>query len=385
MTDCKAMRIVLAPDSYKGSLESLEVAEAMEAGIRRVIPHAEVIKIPIADGGEGTVDAVLAAVPGERRTVTAKDPLGRPVQAAYALLADGTAVIETAAASGLPLLERSERDALKATTYGTGELVRDALDAGCRRIVIGLGGSATTDGGMGLGQALGYRFLDGCDNELGYGGGELEKLAAIDASAADPRLAETEVILCCDVTNPLYGAEGAAHIFAPQKGANAETVARLDRGLRRYAAVLRRSLGAHVHRLPGAGAAGGLGAGAAALLHAALRPGFDLLAGITRLEEAIVGAGLVLTGEGRTDGQTACGKAPAGVAGLARKHGVPAVCLSGGLGPGADALYAQGVTALMSIVDGPMSLDDALAGARPLLERAAENAVRLFAAARAAR
>ncbi|GGD46717.1 glycerate kinase [Paenibacillus nasutitermitis] len=315
----------------------------------------------------------------------AAGPLGHPVDASYAMLADGMAVIEMAAASGLPLLETSERDALAATTFGTGELIRHALDQGSRRIMITLGGSATTDGGMGMAQALGFRFLDDAGTELGFGGGELERLAAIDASAADARLAETEVTVCCDVTNPLYGEQGAAHVFAPQKGADAAAVERLDRGLRRFASVLHSSIGAQVDLLPGGGAAGGMGAGCAALLGAALRPGFSLIAGITGLEEIIAGADLVLTGEGRTDGQTAGGKAPAGVAGLARKHGVPAICISGGLGPGVDALYAQGVTALLSIVDGPMGLEDALAGARPLLARAAENAARIYLAGAAGR
>lgn len=353
----------------------------MAEGVKRAAPDAETICIPVADGGEGTVDAILASAGGQRLSLQVTGPTGKPVEAAYALLTDGTAVIEMAAASGLPLLTREERDALGATTYGTGELIRDALERGSRRIMLTLGGSATTDGGMGMAQALGYRFLDENGRELGFGGAELERLAAIDAAGADPRLAETEVTACCDVTNPLYGPQGAAHIFGPQKGADAAAVERLDGGLRRYAEVLLGSLGADVSGLPGAGAAGGLGAGATALLGAALRPGFTLVAGITRLEDAIVGADLVLTGEGRTDGQTAGGKAPAGVAGLARSHGVPAVCLSGGLGPGIEALYEQGVVALMSIVDGPMSLDDAIAQARPLLVRAAENAARLYLAA----
>ncbi|MFC0334568.1 glycerate kinase [Paenibacillus sepulcri] len=376
----RPFKVVIAPDSFKGSLSSAEVAEAMGEGVKRAAPHAEIVSIPVADGGEGTIDALLASIEGERYNVTVTGPLGKPVDAAYALLANGIAVIEMAAASGLPLITSDERDSLGATTYGTGELVRHALDQGSRKMMITLGGSATTDGGMGMGQALGFRFLDDEGRELGFGGGELERLAAIDASAADPRLAETEVTVCCDVTNPLYGKQGAAFIFAPQKGADEAAVLRLDRGLRRYAAVLHSSLGVQVDSLPGAGAAGGMGAGSAALLRAALRPGFTLIAGITRLEDVIAGAALVLTGEGRTDGQTAGGKAPAGVAGLARKHGVPAVCISGGLGPGVDALYAQGVTALMSIVDGPMGLDDAITGARPLLARAAENAARIFLA-----
>ncbi|MFC4776203.1 glycerate kinase [Paenibacillus sp. GCM10023252] len=375
-------RVVIAPDKFKGSLTSAEAAEAMAEGVRRAWPDADIRIAAVADGGEGTVLAVLSSQGGELVRAHVRGPLGTLVEASYALLEDGTAVVEMSAASGLALLREDERNPLITSSRGTGELILDALNRGARRIVLGLGGSATNDGGMGMAQALGFRFLDEAGQELGDGGAELLRLKAIDAAGADHRLEETVFDVCCDVDNPLCGPYGAAAVYAPQKGASADDVQLLDRALMRLSAELRSSLGAEVESLPGAGAAGGMGAGAAVFLRASLRPGFALLAGITRLEDAIASAALVLTGEGLADGQTASGKAPAGVAGLARKHGVPAVCLAGGLGPGADALYAQGVSAMFSIVDGPAGLDDVVLRSRPLLAQAAENVVRLFLAAR---
>lgn len=393
----RPLRAVAAPDSFKGSLSAQDAALAVERGIRSVCPEADIVRKPVADGGEGTVDAVLASAEGARRvTAAATGPLGAPVIAGYAMLPGGpeedagarggVAVIELSAASGLTLVPEPDRRPLEATTFGTGELVRDALARGCRRIVLGLGGSATTDGGTGLLRALGFRFLDASGAELGPGGAELERLAAVDRSGADPRLAGVSFVVCCDVDNPLCGPQGAAAVYGPQKGASPPQVERLDAALRRLGRILEAEPGGEgVCSLPGGGAAGGTGAGLAALLGAELRPGFPLLAELAGLEEAIAGADLVVTGEGRTDGQTLRGKAPAGVVRLARRHGVPAVVISGGIGPGADALYAEGAAALLGIADRPMPLAEAVANAGPLLERAAANAVRLFLAGRGGR
>ncbi|MCD9025562.1 glycerate kinase [Cohnella sp. NL03-T5] len=376
------MRVVAAPDSFKGSLSAKDAARAMERGVLSACADAVVVRKPIADGGEGTVDAVLEAVPeGLRLRAAVSGPLNAALEAEYAMLPDGTAVFELAAASGLTLLPAEDLRPLEASTHGTGELIRAALDRGCRQIVIGLGGSATTDGGTGLLRALGCRFLDASGDELGPGGAELLRLDRIDRTGLHPRLAEVAVTLCCDVTNPLCGPEGAAAVYGPQKGADTRQVAQLDHALERFADVLEATTGSDEYRsLPGGGAAGGTGAGLAALLGAALKPGFGLLAELTNLEAAIAGADLVLTGEGRTDNQTLNGKVPVGVARLARRCGVPVVVLSGGIGPGAEGLYGERITAIFGLPDKPMELREAMNGAEALLERAAGNVARLFAA-----
>jgi len=378
----RALRIVAAPDSFKGSLSAKETAAAMKRGVMRAYPDARVDLIPIADGGEGTADALLEAVPGaELVRLRVSDPLGAPVDAEYAWLPDGTAVIELASASGIMRIPAQRRDALAATTYGTGELIRDALERGCRKLLIGLGGSATTDGGTGILRALGVRFLDADGKELKDGGGSLEELAAIDRSGIHPGLADAAIEVCCDVTNPLYGLEGAAYVYSSQKGADEHQVRALDRGLRRFAEVVEAETGSRViHELAGGGAAGGTGGGLAALLGASLRPGFELIAGRVRLEAAIADADIVLTGEGRTDAQTLNGKVPFGVARIARHYRVPVAVISGSLGPGAEALYEHGISAMFSLTDGPMELSEAMASCAALAEKAAENAVRLFGA-----
>ncbi|MBD2864868.1 glycerate kinase [Paenibacillus oceani] len=382
-------RVVVAPDSFKGSLSSVDAAEAIRSGIRRAVPDAEVVIVPMADGGEGTVDAVLAAAGGERIEAEVTGPLGEPVRAAYGLLPDGrTAVIEMAAASGLPLVGTNERDPLRATTYGTGQLIRDALDRGVQRILIGLGGSATNDGGMGMAQALGVRFADAEGRELAAGrgcGGELERIASIDASGLDPRFAAAEVTVLSDVTNPLCGPDGASPVYGPQKGATPEMVERLDRGLAHYAERIAALNGRQVAEVPGAGAAGGLGAGLLAFGRTEMQSGIRVVMELAGFGRAAEGAALVITGEGRTDGQTAFGKVPAGIAEAAGVHGVPVVCLSGGLGDGAEALYDRGIAALFSIANRPMTLDEAMGDAAALLAEAAENIVRLYRAGLGAR
>ena len=374
------MRIVVAPDSFKGSLSALAVAEAMERGVRSVFPDASVARVPIADGGEGTVEALVAATGGRLESRRVTGPLGEPVEARWGVLGDGrTAVVEMAAASGLTLVPRERRNPRVTTTRGTGELVRAALDAGLRRVVVGLGGSATNDGGAGLARALGIRFLDDAGRDLPEGGAALARLARVDLAGRDARIAAAEVVVACDVDNPLTGPRGASAVYGPQKGATPAMVAELDAALERFARVAREATGRDVAGLPGAGAAGGLGAGLLFFTPARLRPGVEIVLETTGFDALVRGADLVLTGEGRTDFQTAMGKAPVGVAAAAKRQGVPVVCLSGGLGPGADEVLARGIDALAVAVPGPMGLEEAVARARELVEAGAARACRLVA------
>jgi glycerate kinase len=378
------MRIIVAPDSFKGSASALRVAQAMERGVRAVFPDAVVVKVPIADGGEGTVAALLDATGGSPRTTRVRGPLGAPVEAGWGVLGDGrTAVIEMAAASGLPLLQAAARDPRRASTSGTGELVRAALDEGLRRLVLGIGGSATNDGGAGLARALGVRFLDGQGNDLPEGGAALAGLARIDLAGLDPRLAAAELLVACDVDNPLTGPRGASAVYGPQKGATPAMVVELDGALARYAEVARSVTGRDVAGLPGAGAAGGLGAGLLFFTPARLRPGVELVLEATGFDRLLAGAALVITGEGRTDAQTAMGKAPVGVAVAAKRHGVPVICLSGGLGDGAEQVLAHGIDALATVVPGPMPLEEAMARGEALVELATARVCRLLRVGRA--
>lgn len=372
------MRIVVAPDSYKGSVSALEVANAMARGIRKVIPDAEVCKVPIADGGEGTVEALVAATGGRLETSEVTGPLGERIKAQWGILGDGrTAVIEMAAASGLPLVPPNRRDPRLATTLGTGELIRAALDAGLRRIIIGIGGSATNDGGVGMARALGAHFLDARGDELAEGGAALARLAKIDLSGLDRRLQEAELIVACDVDNPLCGPRGASAVFGPQKGATPALVAQLDAALARFAECARQATGRDVADAAGAGAAGGLGAGLMFFTPAQLRPGVEIVLGAVGFAELARGADFVITGEGRTDFQTAYGKAPVGVAKAAKQFGVPVFCLSGGLGDGADDVLAQGIDAVMSICSRPMRLEECMQEGPALIEAAAARLCRI--------
>ena len=374
------MRVVIAPDSYKGSLTAAEVAEAMAAGVRRVWPEAQLTLVPMADGGEGTVQALVDATGGRLITATVRGPLGDPVEATFGMMGDGeTAVIEMAQASGLPLVPRERRNPLITTTYGTGELIRRALDEGAARLIIGIGGSATNDGGAGMAQALGVRLLDAAGQDLGPGGAELARLDRIDTSGLDPRLSAVEITVACDVDNPLTGPRGASAVFGPQKGATPEMVAQLDAALRRWAEVIRRDLGRDVENVPGAGAAGGLGAGLMALLNARLRRGVEIVVEATGLERHLTDADLCLTGEGNTDFQTAHGKTPMGVAQAARRHGVPVICISGGLGRDHRRIYDVGIDAALPIVPGPVDLDAAMARGAAYVADATERALRLVA------
>jgi glycerate kinase len=328
------MKIVLAPDSFKGNLTSLQVAAALEKGIRRVLPNAKCIKVPMADGGEGTVQSLVDGAGGKfvRKKVTG--PAGKPVTARYGLLADGkTAVIEMAEASGLPYVKGKDKNPMKTTSYGTGELILDAINKGAHKIILGIGGSATTDGGAGMAQALGIKFLDGNGKEIKeYGaGGMLNKISKIDLSGIDARINKTKIIVASDVENPLYGNKGAAYVFGPQKGATPAMVKTLDANLKYFGNLIKKDLHKDVTTLKGAGAAGGLGAGLVAFTGAKLKSGIDIVVDATKLKNYLKGADLVITGEGRVDSQTAFGKTPAGVAKAAKKFKVPTIAIGGGI------------------------------------------------------
>ena len=377
------MKIVIAPDSFKESLSAAGVASALARGLRQALPAAEIRECPLGDGGEGTLDAVLAATGGEVREARVTGPLGEPVTARWGWLAEQrTAFVEMASASGLELVPRARRDARIATSHGTGELLCAALDAGAERLVLAIGGSATNDGGAGVLQALGVRLLDAQGQALAPGGAALASLASLDLTGLHPRLAAVEVVIAADVDNPLCGPQGASQIFGPQKGASPEQVRELDAALAHFATVTATTLGRDVSEQPGAGAAGGVGFAALAFLQATFRPGIEVVAELVGLEEALQGADLAVTGEGRLDGQTRRGKTPAGVLRLAQRHGVPVVAVAGSLGEGYEALYQQGLAAAFSLVPGPLSLEEALAQAKGLLERTARDIGRLWQAAK---
>lgn len=375
------MRIVVAPDSYKGSVSAVAVAQAMERGIHQVFPAAAVYKVPIADGGEGTVEALVTATSGQFRQTQVTGPLGQPVTAQWGILGDGkTAVIEMAAASGLPLLTPEQRNPRLTTTFGTGELLRAALDAGLRKIILGIGGSATNDGGVGMAQALGIRFIGNDGAELPYGGAALAGLKQIDLSGLDPRLRDAEITVACDVDNPLCGPRGASAVFGPQKGATPDIVAELDAALAHLADVATQATGRQAADQPGAGAAGGLGAAMLFFTPAQLRPGVAIVLEAVQFAEVVKGAAFVITGEGRTDFQTAFGKAPVGVAQVAKQFKVPVFCLSGALGDGTDTLLNHGIDALLSICDKPMTLEEAMNTSETLIETAAARLCRIIQA-----
>ena len=372
------MRIVVAPNAFKGSLSALEAAAAIGEGIRVAAPDADLVLVPIADGGDGTVDAMVAATNGEHRTLRVRGPLGDPVDAGYGLIGQrSTAVIEMAKAAGLALLPPDKRDPRVTTTYGVGELLQHAYDAGARHFIVGIGGSATNDGGAGMAQALGYHLLDDQGHELPPGGLALKRLARIHVGGVHARWTDAEVEVACDVSNPLTGPNGASAVYGPQKGATPEMVAELDAALRRLAEVIRRDLGADVEQLPGAGAAGGLGGGLVAFAGGRLRPGAEMVMEALKLDDKLQGADLVITGEGRLDSQTArFGKGPAAVARHARNAGVPVVGIAGSLADEAElGLLFDG---LMATVVEPCSLEQAIAQARPMLARAAKRAIRLM-------
>ena len=373
------MRVLIAPDKFKGCLDAREVAEAMAGGFADGWPGAELVRCPLADGGEGTLELLVEATGGRTVECAVTGPLGEARRAPLGILGDGeTAVVEMAVASGLALVPREKRDPLVTTTAGTGDLIRCALDAGFRRILVGIGGSATNDGGTGMAAALGALFLDASGRELPPGGGGLERLASIDLSGLDPRLREAEVVIACDVANPLLGERGASRVYGPQKGADAGAVERLERGLARLAEVSERTLGQRYRDRPGAGAAGGLGFGLMAFLGAEAEPGIEVVMEAVGFEERLSGSDLVITGEGRLDGQTAQGKTVTGVARAAARRGLPVLALAGEVAEGADALHGLGVTALLGIARGPMDREESMRMAGPLLEAACRELASLL-------
>jgi glycerate kinase len=371
------MRVLVAPDKFKGSLTAEQAAAAIEAGLRRARPDATVVRVPVADGGDGTLAAVLAAG-GRRVQVRATGPTGQPVDAAVALMGDA-AFVEMAEASGLRRLPGGVPAPLEATTYGTGELVRAALDAGARRLLLGIGGSATTDGGAGMATALGVRLTDADGSELPPGGAALLRLAHVDTAGLDPRLGQVEVTVACDVDNPLVGPDGAAAVYGPQKGAGPDDVLLLDSALRRYARVLAEDLGLDLAAVPGAGAAGGLGAGAIAFLGASLRPGIELVLELVGFAERLAGADLVVTGEGALDAQSLRGKAPHGVARAAAGEGVPVVALAGVVEVAERELRAAGFEEAHALTELEGDVERCKREAGPLLERLAERVGRTWA------
>lgn len=377
------MRILVAPNAFKESLSAREAAEAVARGLERGMPGCDLVLCPLADGGDGTAEALAVATGGRMLTHRVAGPLGDPVEARWALLGDGTtACIEMAEASGLRLLPPERRNPLVTTTRGTGELLLAALDVGVQRIIVGVGGSATVDGGSGLARALGYRFLDEEGREVPEGGAGLLRLARIDASGADPRLAQVDVVVACDVENPLLGDRGAAKVFAPQKGASPEDVELLEAALARFAQVVERDMGVDVAGIPGAGAAGGLPAGLVAFCGARCLPGAQVVMEAVGFDRLLGGADLVVTGEGALDASTAHGKAPAAVARAAARAGVPVVALAGALLPGYEALRGGGLTAAFACTRRPASVEEAMASAAAWLEATAEELGRLLRAVR---
>ncbi|MTB66960.1 glycerate kinase [Providencia sp. wls1943] len=373
------MKIIIAPDSFKESMSAELATQSVIKGFQRVFPDAEYISLPVADGGEGTVDALIAAQHGEKIPVTVAGPLGLPVMAYYGLLAESkTAVIEMAQASGLMLVPIAKRNPMLTNSYGTGELIANALALGVERIILGIGGSATVDGGVGMLQALGVRFYDENHQLLKSKGNILSQIAHIDIQQLDPRLSQCKIDIACDVSNPLVGEHGSAAVFGPQKGATPEMVAELDNGLNQFAALLQQLTGTDYRYLAGGGAAGGIAVAAAALLGGELKSGIEIVMDALAFEQHLQDADLVIIGEGSMDGQTAGGKAPFGIARLAAKHQVPVIALSGVLGDGVEGLHQEGVTAVFSILPRLSSLSEALKQGAENLENTAFNVARVL-------
>ena len=373
------MRILVTPDKFKGSLSSSEAAEAMARGLAEGWPEAELITCPLADGGEGTMEVLVKATGGREAACRVTGPLGERREAPLGILGDGgTAVVEMAAASGLELIPPDKRDPLATTTAGTGDLIRAALDMGIRRIIVGIGGSGTNDGGTGMASALGARFLDAAGRELHPGGGHLEKLENVDLSGLDPRVRQAIIVVASDVANPLLGERGASRVYAPQKGASAGDVELLEKGLERLAEVVSRDLNTAWEKKPGAGAAGGLGYGLMAFLGAEIRPGVEVVMDYTGFSKCLDGCDLVITGEGRLDAQTAYGKAVTGVARAARRRGIPVLALGGEVVEGAGVLHELGVSALLSVAPGPLSRQESMARTAFLLQQTARELASLL-------
>jgi len=371
------LRLLIAPDSFKGSLTAHQVCLHLRSGMEKVNVPLQIVSVPLADGGEGTVDAILHALDGEWIETEVRDPLNRPVKARYGIVPEqGLAIIEMAAASGLELLKENERNPLVASTFGTGELILHGLEHGCRKFIIGIGGSATNDGGIGMLKALGaeFQYVGSSEKRADH----FTELVSIDLKTLDPRLKDVEFEIACDVTNPLTGVNGATHVFGRQKGATSEMIQNLEKGMIEYGGLLEAAAGRSIVEVPGAGAAGGLGAGLLALPSVKLRSGFEIVSDVIQLDSEIKQADLVITGEGKVDAQTLFGKVPFGVAGLAAKYKVPVVCVAGTVGSDADVLLNHGIHAVFSILQKPVSLEEAKRNAPVLLENLGEQLIRLI-------
>ncbi len=371
------MKFLFASDSFKGTLSSEQIIRLLTDSANRIFPGCETLGVPIADGGEGTVDAVIAVTKGEIKSVPVHGPLMEDTEASYGIFHGDSAVIEMAAASGLPMIPAEKRNPLNTTTYGTGELIKDALDAGYRKLSIAIGGSATNDGGMGAMRALGVRFLDGEGHELAGVGADLEKVRDIDLSGIHPAVAKAHFTVMCDVNNPLTGPDGATYTFGKQKGGTPEILDQLEAGMKQYAQVILEKLGTDVDKLPGAGAAGGLGAALCVFLHAELKSGIETVLDLIEFDRLLEGTDLVVTGEGRIDWQSAFGKVPSGIGMRCKKKGVPAVAVVGGMGDGADKIYEFGVESILPTINGAMDIEEALERAEELYANAADRLFRM--------
>ncbi len=373
------MKVIIAPDSFKGSLSAIEVANAMSKGIQKAYSQAELHLLPVADGGEGTMETLVAATNGMTKRIEVVGPLGDCVQGAYGILGDNeTCVIEVASASGLALVPEDKLNPLKATTYGTGQLIKAALNDGYTSFIIALGGSATNDGGAGMLQALGARLLNKAGKDISYGGGELADIATIDLKNFDPRIKKSEVLIASDVQNPLVGLNGASHVFGPQKGATLEIVKILDKNMLHWANQIEKVAGVSLHNFPGAGAAGGIGGAFLAFFPAKIERGIDVVLKYVNFDSYLEGADLVITGEGQVDSQTASGKTPLGVAQAAKQKNVPTIILAGSVGEGVDLLYEYGIVSVTSIINSPMTLQEAMVTAAQLVEKSTEQVIRSY-------
>lgn len=372
------MNILILPDSFKNCLSSVEVGNALAEGILRVFPNANIEKYPVADGGEGTVEAFVAASNGKLINCKAQDALGRSIDACYGLLPDGTAVIEMAAASGIQLLSSKEKNPLITSTFGTGEIILEALQQGATKIILGLGGSVTNDGGTGMAKALGFRFLNTEGKEISEGGGQLNQLHTIDKTNVSPLVAQATFNIACDVQNPLTGKDGASAVYGPQKGATPDMVALLDDNLAQLANVIQKDLGVNIEHLPGSGAAGGMGAGSVAFLNGQLMPGFDIVTEVLQLKEKIAKTDIVITGEGKIDMQTLQGKTPYSAAQLAKAQDKKVYAFAGFLGEGYRELYNHGFDSIFPIAEGPITLEESISKAAQLLANASERAFRMI-------
>ena len=371
------MKILVAPDSFKESLSAIQVAEAISKGVLKIIPNAEIIKIPISDGGEGLLDALVNDKNGKIITVKVYDPLYRSIAAEYGILNEGTtAVIEMAKASGLELLKEQEKNPYNTSSYGTGQLILDALDRGCQKIIIGIGGSATNDGGMGMVKALGGKFINKEGVELTEGGGALGELSSIDLTNFDKRISNCKIVVACDVTNKLTGENGASFVYGAQKGGSKEQLEFLDKNLEHYAAIIRNHLGIEIENINGAGAGGGMGAGLMAFLNAELKSGIDLILETLEIKKHIKNIDLIITGEGKIDKQTLQGKTILGIAALAKEYHVPVIAITGKIGDNIDEIYKLGITSIFSIVNKPMKLEEAINDVEYLIQSCIETIIR---------